>query len=75
MRLVLLLALAGCATNRYAYDEAAECPSHMSQEQWESGVVRCRADCASWGRNFYQYLTDCRCVCQPAKQKTWSNET
>lgn len=58
---------AACATvSPYAYDEAAECPAHMTSEGHESGVVRCRAMCSSYARDFADYTSDCKCWCAPA---------
>ena len=63
-----LLALS-CATvkqNPYAYEEMDSCPASMDEQQHLSGVVRCRAMCSSYGRDFAEYGGDCRCYCAPA---------
>jgi len=64
MRLIALLCLLmGCATAKY--DEAASCPGpNMTEPEYKSGYVRCRAECASWGRDIYAYDDACRCICK-----------
>lgn len=68
----LLLSLStGCATvkqNPYAYHELESCPASMTEEQHRSGVVRCRAMCSSYSRDFAEFTADCRCWCAPSSQ-------
>jgi hypothetical protein len=66
--LFVVLLSVGCATtsNPYAYNEMESCPSAMSDEQHMSGVVRCRALCSSYARDFAEYTPDCKCWCAPA---------
>jgi hypothetical protein len=74
-----LLLLSCAPTNRYAYAEMDACPAPMSEEQHESGVVRCRAMCSSYARDFGEFDSDCKCRCGPSgggqyqkpSQKTW----
>jgi hypothetical protein len=63
---LLLVACATAIPNPYAHNELVECPAQMTREQAESGIVRCRAECASWNRDMMQYTYDCKCVCKPA---------
>jgi hypothetical protein len=63
---VALLAVSCATTNPYAYDEADACPPNMSEEQHESGVVRCRAMCSSYAREFAEFDAECKCRCAPA---------
>lgn len=80
--------LAGCATVGQGGYEAEQCPAVMTPAQKESGVVRCRAMCSSYARDFSSFDDDCKCRCKPAvgggyrpqeqfkvKQKSFSNET
>lgn len=57
------------AKNQYAYQELEQCPAAMSEEQHYSGVVRCRALCSSYGRDFAEFGADCRCYCAPAPHR------
>jgi hypothetical protein len=63
-----VLAVCSCATtkqNQYAYEEMDSCPSQMTEQQHYSGVVRCRALCSSYARDFVQFGDDCKCFCAP----------
>lgn len=62
----VLLSLS-CATtsNPYSYEEMAQCPPSMDEEQHESGVVRCRAMCSSYAREFAEFDHECKCRCAP----------
>ncbi|TAL42474.1 MAG: hypothetical protein EPN91_08825 [Salinibacterium sp.] len=64
-----LLLMLGCATVRSTYEESSECPVVMTEEQHASGVVRCRALCSSYARDFSSYDTDCKCRCRPAGRR------
>jgi len=68
--IIAVMLLVGCATtattNPYQYDELQQCPVSMTEEQRSSGVVRCRAMCSSYGRDFDSYTDDCKCWCAPA---------
>ncbi len=67
--LLLSLSSLACATvkqNPYAYQELDSCPASMSEEQHYSGVVRCRAMCSSYARDFAEFTADCRCWCAPS---------
>lgn len=80
MRLALALLLISCAAmpvpHSNAYEELVSCPVDMSQEQLDSGAVRCRADCASWGRGFVEFRFDCKCVCAPKPgMRLWSPQS
>lgn len=72
MRALILAAflLVGCATapTPYGYEEMSSCPAAMDAEQKESGVVRCRAMCSSYARDFATYDDDCKCRCAPQFQ-------
>lgn len=62
-----VLVITSCATNQYAFSELNSCPAVMDSQQYQSGVVRCRAECSSYARDFYLYSEkDCKCYCQPA---------
>lgn len=61
---VLLVSCASPA--RYAYQETEMCPAVMSEQEHNSGVVRCRAMCSSYARDFAEFGSDCRCRCAPA---------
>jgi hypothetical protein len=64
--LALLSMLLSCASsNQYAYSEMDSCPSSMTEEQHESGVVRCRAMCSSYARDFAEFDAECKCRCAP----------
>lgn len=67
MRLLhVLILVAGCATtSKYSYEELESCPTFMNEQQHLSGVVRCRALCSSYARDFAEYGDDCRCWCAP----------
>ena len=62
---MLAWSCATTASNPHAYAEMEACPSSMTDEQHQSGVVRCRALCSSYGRDFAEYRADCRCMCMP----------
>lgn len=63
---VVVLLWSACATgNRYAYAEMEACPASMSEGEHESGVVRCRAMCSSYARDFAEYDDHCNCRCAP----------
>lgn len=63
----LLVLLTSCATtSRYAYEELDSCPARMTPEQRLSGVVRCRAMCSSYARDFAEFTDECGCFCAPA---------
>ena len=66
---LLTMACATVSDNPYAYNEMDSCPSRMSDEQQYSGVVRCRAMCSSYGRDFAEYDAQCRCWCMPGMGK------
>lgn len=61
MALLALSLLSGCATTSYA--ELDQCPAVMDEEQKASGVVRCRAMCSSYNRDFDSFGDDCHCNC------------
>jgi hypothetical protein len=72
MRVALVaLFLNACAVSKYQYSESEQCPVMMDSEQKESGTVRCRALCSSYGRDMEGYTDDCKCYC--ATSKTYSN--
>lgn len=72
MRVALVaLFLNACAVSKYSYSESEQCPSFMDNEQRESGTVRCRALCSSYGRDMEGYTDDCKCYC--ATPKVYSN--
>lgn len=69
--LTLFLAVSACATTQAStnpndYQESQTCPTVMSEEGHLSGVVRCRAMCSSYARDFAEYTDDCKCWCAPA---------
>jgi hypothetical protein len=67
LQFVALLLMVSCArVNKYAYEELDGCPAPMSEEQHESGVVRCRALCSSYARDFAEFDADCKCRCAPS---------
>jgi hypothetical protein len=68
MRSALLVCLLACScVKRYAaYEEASECPMSMTEEQRDSGRVRCIAMCSSYARDFYEFDEECKCRCMPA---------
>jgi hypothetical protein len=56
-----------CATtSSTGYAEAESCPAAMSEEQRDSGRVRCTAMCSSYARDFASFDDDCKCRCAPA---------
>lgn len=64
LKLAAVLMTLSCATSsRYGYSELADCPARMDEEQHMSGVVRCRAMCSSYARDFAEYGADCKCRC------------
>ncbi len=66
MVLSSLSLLVSCASSaRYAYEESESCPVAMTEEQHESGVVRCRAMCSSYARDFAEFDAECKCRCAP----------
>ena len=77
MKYLMLLLVVSCVTsggevreaNASSWEEAASCPSNMSNEQKASGSVRCRAMCASYGRGFELFDSECRCICAPERGK------
>jgi len=63
--LLILFSLASCAAiHPSGYEEAETCPSPMTQSQAESGIVRCRALCSSYARDFAGFGLDCKCYCR-----------
>jgi hypothetical protein len=66
--MLMLLTTAACATtsNPYSYEEMSSCPPSMDAEEHQSGVVRCRAMCSSYAREFAEYDHECKCRCAPA---------
>lgn len=76
-KLLAVVMLISCATvNPYAYDEAPECPgTNMTPAQFDSGTVRCRALCSSWGRNLERYnAADCKCLCKANTPPVYGNQ-
>ena len=70
--LIMLCLVSACATvgsntNPYAYEEAPSCPARMDSQQFESGLVRCRALCSSYARDVDRFDKDCKCYCKPAR--------
>lgn len=64
--LVLVGLLLGCATVGHGYAEMDQCPALMTEEQRESGIVRCRSMCSSYARDFAEFDAECKCRCAPA---------
>ncbi len=78
---MMVMLLVSCATapvtSPSSYEELATCPSTMTQEQASSGAVRCQALCASYGRDYADFDSACRCVCapKPGSVRAWGSET
>lgn len=69
--LVVLFSLASCAAVQ-SRPEAEVCPSPMSNAQYMSGAMQCRALCSSYGRDYEAFDLQCRCICQPEKRGAYS---
>lgn len=64
MRLLFILLCLSCATVPTA---DGDCPRSMTDAEQRDGYYRCRAECASWGRDVIEYRRDCACVCTPRR--------
>lgn len=72
MRWSLLLLLIGCVRN-FSWSELSSCPAYMDEEQKKSGYVRCTAMCSSYGRDVYEFDSECKCRCMPEGRVTSPN--
>lgn len=76
MRTLFMMLLIGCASvPQSKWQEAPQCPAHMTDAEYSSGAVRCRAECASWGRDYHMFMNDCRCVCRSNAPKIYNDKT